>query len=147
MRTETAVRAALTDDEMVSVVTKLFRRAQAGEFGRVGGLKPGVNIKTSPFAVEIGNLYLGRLKAIAVAEGRLTVEPRALGWVLVGENPKRAPVPKLKRGEGLKAYLEARTVARLNRKPVRSSRRRTQEQRRAEYLREVGRDMILRKEA
>ena len=139
----------MTDEEIVGVVTKLFRRAQAGEFGRVGGLKPGIHIKLNPLAVVIGELYLSRARAIAVAEGRLTVEPRALGWVLVGQNQKRAPVPKLKRGESLKAYLEARTIARLNRKPVRASRIRTpQKQRRAQYLREVGRrGTILRKEA
>lgn len=133
----------MTDEEIVGVVTKLFRRAQAGEFGRVGGLKPGIHIKLNPLAVVIGELYLSRARAIAVAEGRLTVEPRALGWVLVGQNQKRAPVPKLKRGESLKAYLEARTIAR---KPVRASRT-PQEQRRAQYLREVGRGTILRKES
>jgi hypothetical protein len=130
----------MTDREIISAVTKLFHRAQAGEFGRVGGLKPAVHIKLNPFAVEIGNVYLGRVKAVAVAEGRLTVEARTLGWALVGEDKKERRVVPLKSGATFKAYIEKRTIQRLNRKPVQPSRvNQPQQQRRMEYLREVGR--------
>jgi|SRR5580693_6353783 hypothetical protein len=134
----------MTDEEIVVVVTRLFRRAQAGEFGRVGGLKPSVHVKMNPFAVQIGTLYLSRVKAVAVAEGRLTVEARPLGWVLVGQAPRERTGArrKVKEHESLKGYIQRRVAERTPRKPIQ-----TPEQRRAEYLREVGRDMILRKEA
>lgn len=111
----------MTDQEIIAVVAKLLQRSRVGEFGMVGNRKPAIYVKTNPFSVEIGNVFLGRQKAVAVADGILTIRPQALGWVLAGDSIK----------------LPRPSVARVTRQPIR---RKTWEVRRAEYLREVGRE-------
>lgn len=86
----------ITVEELIRVVSNILTRARADEFGKIGSRRPGVYVNTNPFSVTIGNVYLTRAKATALAEGKLRIEPRDIGWVLVGE-PAREPRPAMAR--------------------------------------------------
>ena len=113
----------MTDEQVIDLVRKILKRAKS--FGLVGNQRPAIYVRcTNPFRIRIGEVSLGEQKAIALAEGRLTIEPRTFGWVLTGQPPVERP-----RRVKIRAMLPPAA------------------QRRAEYLREVGRDTITRKEA
>jgi hypothetical protein len=73
----------MSDEEIIAVIQKILKRQTAGEFGKVGKQKPGIYVHSNPFRVVIGNVHLGHIKALLVADGLLKIEPRMLGWVLV----------------------------------------------------------------
>lgn len=113
----------MTDEQVIDLVRKILKQAKS--FGLVGNQRPAIYVRcTNPFRIRIGELSLGEQRALALADGKLTIEARAFGWVLVGQLPIEKP----------------RRVKRRSMLPP-------AEKRRAEYLREVGRDTITRKEA